>query len=92
MKLQVAQARVGQLNLLIALVEAEYIGPSGDAVIRKLAAFYPHLPAMLVCVVDNGFLAHAHFQTHQVLALLQLKQLDFSMVDIDNPPEAELPF
>lgn len=92
MILQVAQTRIGQLNLLIALVDVEYIGAAGDAVIKKLMVFYPHLPALLVCVADNGFLAHAHFDTHQVLALLQLKKLTFSEIDIDNPPEAELPF
>lgn len=92
MRLQVAEAQIGQLKLLIALVDVEYIGPMGDAIIRKLAAFYPHLPAMLVSVVDNGFLAHAHFQTHQVLALLQLKKLNFSEINIASPPEAELPF
>jgi hypothetical protein len=92
MKLQVAQTRINQLNLLVAMVDLDYIGPAGDEVIRKLMAFYPHLPAMLVWVGEKGFLAHAQFQTHRVLALLQLEELELYTIDLDNPPEEELPF
>lgn len=76
----------------MAIVEIDFIGPAGDAVIRKLLPFYPHLPAMLVWVGEKGFMAHAQFQTHQILALLQLEELRFSIIDIDKPPEEELPF
>lgn len=92
MILLVASTRIEKINLIIALVDSEFIGKPGDVIIRKLAVFYPVLPAMLICVADNGFLAHADFQTARLLALLQLEKMSFSQIDLDNPPELELPF
>lgn len=91
-KLQVAQARIDRLNILVAMVDSEFIGKEGDVIIRKLVPFYSHLPAMLVSMTDRGFSAHAHFQTHRLLALLQLEELAFETIDLDSPPEEELPF
>jgi hypothetical protein len=47
---------------------------------------------MLVSVEENGFRAWAPFQTHEILALVQTKKLNFQEVDTDFPPEKELPF
>jgi hypothetical protein len=92
MKIDVAQPRVGQLNLLVAMVAPQYIGSAGDTIIRHLGRIYPHLPAMLICVSRHGFLAHAHFQTHRILALLQLEELKLITIDLDKQPEEEPPF
>jgi hypothetical protein len=77
LKISIAETRIAQGNLLIAIVETESVGPAGDLILKKLNAFYPHLPAMLISVSDNGFSAYAHFETHRLLAMIQLKALVF---------------
>jgi len=74
-------------------VESEHtLNGTGDLLLRRLLPFYPTLPIMLVSVEKNGFRAWADFQTHEILALVQTKKLDFIIVDTDFPPQKEIPF
>lgn len=82
-------------QLLVALVEPEQANPgAGDELIRRIQPHYPTLPIMLVSVEDNGFSAHATFQTAELLAMLQLERLRFDDLDLDAPIDegGELPF
>jgi len=50
---------------------------------------------MLVSVERDGFGAYAPFQTHTLLALLQLEHLTLHELDLDVPPaekDEPLPF
>lgn len=50
---------------------------------------------MLVAVERDGFAAYAPFQTHTLLALLQLEQLTLHEIDLSVPPaekDEPLPF
>lgn len=48
---------------------------------------------MLVSIEDNGPRAYAFFQTHMILALIQLENLHLSILDLSAaPPEQEIPF
>lgn len=77
----------------MAIVESEYtVNEAGRPIVRLLRPFFPVTEVMLVSVEDNGFRAWAPFQTHEILALVQTKKLDFQEVDTDFPPEEELPF
>jgi hypothetical protein len=78
--------------LLVTLVDFEFIGNSGDKIIARLIPYFPTMPAMLICIQENGFVAHAHFQTPRLLALLQLETLRFDEIDISVPPPQDLPF
>lgn len=77
----------------MALVESEYtLAGAGGPILRRLVPFYPTLPIMLVSVEDNGFRAWADFQTHEILAMVQTRKLEFTIVDTDFPPHIETPF
>ena len=48
---------------------------------------------MLVSIEDNGMRAYAPFETHVLLALIQLENLRLESMDLGQPiPEVELPF
>ncbi len=81
-------------ELLVALVDSSSICPSvGDSLLKRIQPHYPTLPIMLVSIEDNGFKAYAAFQTGEILALLQLEELAFRDLDVDQPlPDQELPF
>jgi hypothetical protein len=42
---------------------------------------------MLIAIGENGFMAHASFQTQTLLAMLQLEYISFAEVDLDRPPK-----
>jgi hypothetical protein len=51
------------------------------------------MPIMLVSIEDNGPRAYATFETHMLLALIQLENLFMTVLDLDAlPPEEALPF
>ena len=61
----------------------------------KLQKHFPLEPIMLVSVERDGFAAYAPFQTHTLLALLQLEQLTLHEIDLSVPPaekDEPLPF
>jgi hypothetical protein len=80
--------------LVVAIVPSEYtLRTAGPALIAKIEAHLPALPVMLVSIENNGPRAFAFFETHMLLALLQLEKLHLSVLDLRlAPPEAELPF
>jgi hypothetical protein len=50
---------------------------------------------MLVSIEPNGYRAYAPFETHRLLALMQLEQLTLQPVDLSLPPPEKyeaLPF
>lgn len=78
---------------MVALVESEYtLQEAGRPLVRLLLPFYPTIAVMLVSIEENGFRAWADFQTHEILAMVQTKKLEFEEVDTDSPPNEELPF
>ena len=82
--------------IIVAIVESRWtLKGAAEPVLKKVAAHFPSRPVMLVSIEPNGFRAYAHFQTAQLLALLQLEELAFEEIDISLPaPEndAPLPF
>ncbi len=96
MKIQVAEVTPYGSPILIAVVEAKFIDAEhGNALILRIQPHFPLHPIMLVAVHEKGFKAHAHFQTHLLLALIQLEYLDLSELDLNAEPPAtddELPF
>lgn len=81
------------VRLLLILVEKEQATPGlGDVILRKAQRHFPALPGMLVAVTDNGFVAHAAFQTHTFLALAQMIKITWVEIDLDADPDVELPF
>jgi len=79
---------------VVAVVDLEFLEPvAGNKLILRIQPYFPARPIMLVAVADNGFRSYAHFQTHVLLALLQLEYLQLSELDLSiAPPEKELPF
>lgn len=70
------------------------VGP-GCQLLKRLQPHFPVHPIMLVSVQENGYRAYAPFETHRLLALIQLEQLTLLEVDLSLPPvreEEELPF
>jgi len=82
--------------IIVAIVESRWtLKGAAEPVLKKVAAHFPSRPVMLVSIEPNGFRAYAHFQTAQLLVLLQLEELAFEEIDISLPaPEndAPLPF
>ena len=94
MRIQVAEVTPYGSPILIALVPSEFtLSAAGDGLLSEIQRHYPTHPIMLVSVQPNGFRAYAKFQTHMLLALIQLEYLDLVEVDLAMaPPEEELPF
>lgn len=87
-------AGIPTLRVLVALVDSNTTLPgAGDELLAKIRTHFPTVPAMLVSVEDSGFRAYAPFQTHTLLAYLQIPLIDWTEFDLDTPlPEDELPF
>jgi hypothetical protein len=85
---------VSGVKLAIVLVEELPVAGAADRLLKQLAPRYPTLPIMLVAITHNGFEAYAKFQTHRLLGLLQLEQLDFIDLCLPLQPaiEADTPF
>jgi len=80
----------------IAIVDSHWLQQgAGDQLLAKLQKHFPLEPIMLVSVERDGFAAYAPFQTHTLLALLQLEQLTLHEIDLSVPPaekDEPLPF
>lgn len=88
---KIAQACLPKLTVGIVMVEKI---PSKAAAEKLLKLASPHFPlhgVMLVALTENGFQAYAHFQTHTILALLQIEKLTFRDVDLAHPPATNNP-
>jgi len=96
MKVQVAEVTPFGSPVLIAIVPTTFTGPvSGPGMLQKLQPYYRLHPIMLVSLEKNGFRAYATFETHMLLALIQLEFLDLTELDLSIPPpdpDDELPF
>ena len=96
MKIQVAEVTPYGSPILVAIVPSEYTNPSpGADLVMTIQKYYPTHPIMLVSVEPSGFRAYAAFETHMLLALIQLEYLDVVELDLSIPPpekEEELPF
>ena len=55
----------------------------------QLQPYYRRHPIMLVSMEKNGFRAYATFETHMLLALIQLEFLDLKELDLSVPPREE---
>lgn len=80
----------------IAIVDSQWAQPgAGDELLAQLQKHFPCEPIMLVSIKRDGFGAYAPFQTHTLLALLQLETLALHEVDLSMPPaekDEPLPF
>lgn len=96
MKIEVAEVTPYGSSILVALVDPQYTTPThGADLLARIQPYYPTHPIMLVSVQGNGFQAYAAFQTHLILALIQLEYLDLTELDLSVPApqlEEELPF
>jgi len=94
MLIHVAEIEPYGSPILVAIVPSEFTAPgAGDELIKRIERHCRVYVVMLVSVEKNGFRAHAKFQTHVVLALIQLEYLDLVEVDLSaDLPEDELPF
>ena len=95
MRIQVAEVTPYGAPTLVALVPSEFtVTVAGDDLLVKIQRHYPTHPIMLVSVEANGFRAYAKFQTHMLLALIQLEYLDLVELDLATAPAEsdDLPF
>lgn len=96
MRLQTAIFTPFGSEIVLVLVESRFTRKAdGDAMLKRLAPYFPRHPIMLVSIEANGFRAHSTFQTSTLLALLQLENITFREIDIGRPParyEAAAPF
>lgn len=94
MKVHVTEIEPYGSPLLVALVPSDFTNSTaGPGFVKRLQPYYKFLPIMLVSVETNGFRAYAAFQTHVLLALIQLEYLNFEELDLSTPPpDEELPF
>jgi hypothetical protein len=97
MKIGVAMFAPHGSPIAVALVDSSYTASAemGDPLIERIQRHFPTRPVMLVSIDENGYGAHAQFQTSTLLALIQLEVLNFSEVDLGLPPHVEddeLPF
>jgi len=94
MLIHVAEIEPYGSPILVAIVPSEFTVPgAGDDLIKRIERHCRVYVVMLVSVEINGFRAHANFQTHVILVLIQLEYLDLVEVDLSiAPPEEELPF
>lgn len=96
MRVQVSEIDPYGSVIIVAIVASEYtVAGPGDELLKKLQPYFRIHPIMLVSVQSNGFRAYAHFQTHLLLALIQLENLNLRELDLTVAPveeEEELPF
>lgn len=96
MRVQIAEIDPYGSVIIVAIVDSTYTTTgTGDELLRRLQPYFRIPPIMLVSVEQNGFRAYAPFQTHVLLALIQLENLTLRELDLSVPPaeiEEELPF
>lgn len=70
-------AGIPTLTVLVVLTDSEFtIAGPGDALIERVRPYFPTLPVMFVSIEQNGFRAYAPFQTHTLLAYLQIPVIE----------------
>lgn len=88
MKVRVTEIDPYGSVIIVAIVDPEYTVPGpGDELVKQLQPHFRIHPIMLVSVQPNGFRAYAHFQTHLLLALIQLENLNMRELDLALAPE-----
>ena len=95
MKVQVMEFAPHGSPIVVAIVESRLtVKGAAEPVLKKVAEHFPFRPVMLVSIEPNGFRAYAPYQTGELLALLQLEELDLEEIDISLPApnDAPLPF
>lgn len=96
MKVQTASFSPHGAPVRVAIVDPQWLQPGpGSQLLAQLQKYFPLEPIMLVSVERDGFAAYAPFQTHTLLALLQLEQLTLREIDLSVPPvekDEPLPF
>lgn len=95
MRVKVAQWAPYSTSMAVAHVASEFtMEAAGQLLIQRIEKYFPGQAVMLVSIEANGFRAFAYFQTHELLALMQLDTLSFTEVDLSVPPvdDTELPF
>jgi hypothetical protein len=94
MQVSVAEVTSYGATVLVAIVPSKFTNPEGGpGLIDMIQRQRPTVPIMLVSIEDNGMRAYAPFETHVLLALIQLENLRLESMDLGQPiPEVELPF
>lgn len=81
---------------MVVIVDSAYtLAEVGTQLLTRLQPYFPTHPIMLVSLESNGYRAYASFETHRLLALIQLEQLTLGEIDLSEPPPAKdesLPF
>jgi hypothetical protein len=87
-------AGIPTLTVLVVLTESQFtVAGPGDDLLAKIRPHFPTLPVMLVSIEDSGFRAYAPFQTHTLLAYLQIPLIHWHDLDMAAPlPEEDPPF
>jgi hypothetical protein len=95
-KLQAAEINPYGAPIMVVIVDSALtVSPAGDQLLKRIQPYFPTHPIMLASIEQNGYRAHAPFQTHRLLALIQLEQLRFREIDLSIPPpdnDEPLPF
>lgn len=80
--------------ILVAIVPSEFTLPGqGPKLVALIQLRRPSIPVMLVSIEDNGPRAFATFETHVLLALIQLENLKLESLNLDAAlPDQNLPF
>lgn len=95
MRVHVAEITPYGSPIIVAIVPSEFTEKtSSTELIDRIEKHQRIYSVMLVSVERNGFRTHAKFQTHVLLALIQLEYLDLVEIDLDQPAfeDPELPF
>lgn len=94
MLVRIAEAVSHGASFVVAIVPSEFTTPkTGPAMISRIQRHRPTMPIMLVSIEDNGPRAYAPFETHVLLSLLQLENLQLELLDLEAAIlEPELPF
>ena len=95
MQLRYAEIEPYGAPITVVIVDSQFTqaGP-GDDLLHRLRPYFRTSPIMLISVERNGFRAYAPFQTHLLLALIQLEELQIREIDLDEAPciDEEVPF
>lgn len=95
MQISVAEYTSHGSPMIIAIVPSEFTAcrVAGNSIAKRIHPYFRTMAVMLVSIEDNGPRAYAAFQTHMLLALIQLDLLELRVLDLSlPPPEDELPF
>lgn len=94
MQIRFAEVTSHGAPLIVAIVPSIFTtSQAGPGMISRIQVHMTSMPIMLVSIEDNGPRAYAPFETHVLLALIQLENLNFAVVDLNATVSAEeLPF